>query len=364
MTITDITLYRLINQHLLGNQFKSPHEAVSHLGAVQSQDYFAASWSLGQRVENATVATIDQAFNEGQILRTHIMRPTWHFVAPEDIRWIQKLTSSQVKKLMGHYNRKLELDDALFKKSTAAIVKILKEKRHATRQELKAELTKIGIHTDVQRLAHIVMWAELDAVIVSGPRIGKQFTYALLDERAPKAKTFTREDALSELAKRYFTSHGPAQVKDFAWWSGLAMKDAQEGISMVKSQFEEQTIDDKTYWFAKENKTINQQSTKARLDAKRAFLLSIFDEYTIAYNDRSALSEQNHIEKMISMGSALLSVMIYNGKVVGSWKREINKNSVGIKLNPFEKLDKTQYNAFEKEAQEYGKFLGLSARLV
>lgn len=357
MTQEDIAQLRLYNQHLLGEKFKNPYEAVSYLGAVQSQDYFGASWSLGQRVENATAATIDQAFNEGKILRIHIMRPTWHFIAPEDLHWMQRLTAPRVKQFMGHYNRKLELDEKLFAKSTAAIVKVLKEKKYATRQELKAELTKIGINTDVQRLAHIVMWAELDAVICSGPRVGKQFTYALVEERIKNHSKRNREEGLAELTKRYFTSHGPAQVKDFAWWSGLTTKDVQEGISMIQSKLKQETVDGKAYLFMEETQ-------HPKLTGPKAFLLSIYDECTIAYNDRSALSGERYIERMISMGNALTAVMIFKGQIVGTWKRILKKNSVEIKLSPFEKLSKTQHEAFEKEAQTYEKFLDLPVKLV
>lgn len=348
----DIANFRLYNQHLIGDKFQTPHEAVSYLGAVQAQDYFGASWSLGQRIQNATSETIEKALNDGTIIRTHIMRPTWHFVSPEDIRWIQKLTASQVKKLLGHYNRKLELDDALFSKSTALIVKLLQEKKHATRQELKTELTKNGIKTDVQRLAHIVMWAELDGIICSGPRTGKQFTYALLDDRVKKHTTFNREAALAELTKRYFTSHGPAQIKDFAWWSGLSIKDAQEGLDMNKSKLSEETIDGKTYWFTKKEKITPQKT--------QAFLLSIYDEFTIAYKDRSALGSEKYIEKFISMGNALTAVIILDGKVIGTWKRISKKNSVEILLNPFEKLNHNQHEALQKEIEKYNTFLGIS----
>lgn len=354
MTFEEITQHRLVNQHLIGKKFETVQEAVSFLGAVQSQDYFGASWSLGQRVAHATAATIEQAFNEGKILRTHVMRPTWHFVAPVDLRWMQQLTSARVKQFMGHYNRKLELDDKLFAKSTAAIVNILHEKKYATRQELKTELTNIGITTDVQRLAHIVSWAELDAIICSGPRIGKQFTYALVDERVKKHKKLTRDEALAELTKRYFTSHGPAQIKDFSWWSGLTIKDAQEGITMMKSKLSEETLDGKTYWFTQETNHSKQTTPKA-------FLLSIYDEYTIAYKDRSALGGERYIEKMIAMGNALTAVMIFDGKVIGTWKRLLKKNTVEIKLNPFEKLDKTTHEEFKQATENYGKFLGIPA---
>jgi hypothetical protein len=356
MTGKDISYSRLYNQHLIGDKFKTPYETVSYLGAVQSQDYFGASWSLAQRLENSTQESINQAFNDGKILRTHIMRPTWHFVAPEDLRWIEELTAPRVKQFMAHYNRNLELDEKLFAKSTVAIVKILKEKKYATRQELKTELTKIGIKTDVQRLAHIVMWAELDAVICSGPRIGKQFTYALLVDRAPKTKNKTRDEALHELTKRYFASHGPAQIKDFSWWSGLTMKDAENGLSMIKSKLKEEKVDEKTFYFYP-----NQFRTKPK--PPKAFLFSIYDEYTIAYKDRSATGADRYIEKFLSMGNALTAVIILNGKAIGSWKRILKKSTVEITLNPFEDLNKRDFEALEKEAKAYGKFLNLPVKL-
>ena len=352
MTQSDIAHIRLHNQRLLGEKFQTPHEAVSFLGAVQSQDYPAAKWSLGQRLKNATDETIDQAFNKGEILRTHVMRPTWHFVPPSDIHWMLELTSPRIKQFMAHYNRKLELDDGLFKKTTAMIVKLLKEKSYATRQEIKAELTKIGITTDVQRLAHIVSWAELDAIVCSGPRIGKQFTYALLADRAPKTKNKTRDEALAELAKRYFTSHGPAQVKDFSWWSGLTVKDAEEGLNMIKSKLHNEILDDKTYWFSKENKINNQKTPKA-------FLLSIYDEYTIAYKDRSALGDGRYFEQLISMGNALTAVIIIDGEIAGTWKRIIKKNSIEMIIKPLRNFDKKEYEAIHQEEEKYGKFIGL-----
>ena len=161
------------------------------------------------------------------------MRPTWHFVVPEDIRWMLELTAPRVKTVLAHYNRKLELDDALFAKSNAAIIKALQGHTYLTRQELKTILTNIGIETNVQRLAHIIMWAELDGLICSGPRRGKQFTYALMEESVRKAKKLNREQALAKLALNYFTSHGPAQLKDFSWWSGLAVKDARDALDLI-----------------------------------------------------------------------------------------------------------------------------------
>jgi len=358
MNASEILKLRLYNTGLSHSPFKSADDAVSHLGAVQAQDFAAAKWALGLRIENSTDEDIEKAFNEGTILRTHVMRPTWHFVVPEDIRWMLELTAPRVKALLAHYNRKLELDDSLFAKSNEAIVKALQGHTYLTRQELKAILTKIGIETNVQRMAHIITWAELEGLICSGPRRGKQFTYALLEERVGKVKKLSREQALAKLALNYFMSHGPAQLKDFSWWSGLAIKDARVAIDLIKSDLEQATLDGKTYyWFSAQTEVTTPKIPSA-------FLLSIYDEYTIAYKDRGDLSEARDIERMISMGNALTAVIILNGKVAGTWNKALKKNTIEIRLNPFRDLNKDEQEALESEIARYGKFVGKPAVLV
>jgi len=357
MNASKILELRLYNSGLSHSPFKSAADAVSHLGAVQAQDFAAAKWALGLRIKNSTDEDIEKAFNEGTILRTHVMRPTWHFVVPEDIRWMLELTAPRVKKLLMHYNRKLDLDDALFAKSNAAIVKALKDHTYITRQELKTILTNAGIETNVQRLAHIIMWAELDGLICSGPRRGRQFTYALMDERVVKAKKLNREQALAKLALNYFTSHGPAQLEDFSWWSGLAVKDARYALDSIKSKVKQATLDGKTYWFSAHTKVTAQKSPSA-------LLLSIYDEYTIAYKDRGDISEGRDIERMISMGNALTAVIILDGKVAGTWNKALKKNMVEIRLSPFRKFSKDEQEALESEVAQYGKFVGIPAILV
>lgn len=229
MNAAEIRKLRLYNTGLSNVPFKTAPDAVSHLGAVQAQDFSAAKWGLGLRVKNSTDKGMEKAFNQGKILRTHVMRPTWHFITPDDILWMLELTAPRVKTTLASSNRRLKLDDDLLSKSNAAITKALENHAYLTRQELKIVLAYAGIDTDVQRLAHIIMWAELDGLICSGPKREKQFTYALLEERVEKTGKLSRRQALSNLAVNYFRSHGPAQVKDFSWWSGLTLKDAKRG---------------------------------------------------------------------------------------------------------------------------------------
>ena len=179
----EIAQRRLLNQHIAGAPLAEPCAVVAWLGVVQSQDYPAAKWAVGQRVQDATDTAIEQAFREGAILRTHVLRPTWHFVLPADIRWMLALTAPRVHAAMAYNYRLLELDDALFAESQAVLAKALQGGRQLTRPELVSALQQAGFAADNLRLSHLLIRAELDGLICSGARRGKQHTYALLDER-------------------------------------------------------------------------------------------------------------------------------------------------------------------------------------
>ena len=183
----ELTLHghRLRNQHLAGRGLADPAAIVAWLGAVQSQDYAGAKWGLAQRGHGITDRAIDDAFDRGRILRTHMMRPTWHFVAPDDIRWIQSLTAPRVHAANGSMYRTLELDPKTLATSRRTMARALSKHDSLTRPELQTALRRAGIPAEGHRLAYLVMDAELEQVICSGPRRGKQFTYALLDRRAP-----------------------------------------------------------------------------------------------------------------------------------------------------------------------------------
>lgn len=347
MNSSDIRNLRLQNQKLINSSFKDAASVVGWLGAVQSQDFPAAKWALGLRIKNAFDAEIENAFNQGTILRTHVMRPTWHFVLPQDIRWMLELTAPRLKKILASYDRRLELTEKLLSRCKKIFTKALQGGKNLMRSELGDELEKNKIMARTQRLAHILAHTELNAILCSGPRRGKQFTYALLEERVqtPQRK-LSRAEALATLAQKYFTSHGPAQVKDFSWWSGLSTKDSNEALAMIKSKVVQESVNGKTYWMA--------NNTNLRTLSTNAFLLSIYDEYTIAYRDRSDLSNEGYIEKLIRMGNALTAVIVVDGQVAGTWKRSINKTKPEMTL--FRKLNKAEQKALQKAEDSYLKF--------
>jgi hypothetical protein len=320
---------RLNNQRLSSSKLGRAVDVVRWFGAVQAQDFNAAKWALALRMREATDAAIEEAFNKGEILRTHVMRPTWHFVAPEDIRWLLELTAPRVNLRCGPNYRKFELDAALFKRSNKIFTKALQGGKHLTRPTLKSMLNADGIYvTDSVRLAHILLRAELDGVICSGPRIGKQFTYALLEERAPVAKTLNRDEALAELTRRYLRSHAPATLQDFVWWSGLTVEDAKRGIAQVGTPRSGRT---------------KQSSPNS------AHLLPAFDEYFVAYKDRQMAAGS------LSTWDVLGPTFIIDGIAAGKWKRT---NSGKVELNPSRDLKQSEKLALKEAADRYADYLG------
>jgi hypothetical protein len=353
MTNFDIAYLRLHNQGLSELRFEDPVDIVSKLGAVQAQDYAGAKWALGQRIPNATDASIDQLFNQGKILRTHVMRPTWHFVAPADIRWMLELTAPRVHAVNAFMYRQLELEKEIIKKSYAVLEKALQGNQHLTRAELASIFDKAGIAAEGIRMGYFMMSAELDGVICSGPRKGKQFTYALLEERVPQVKMLNRDEALAELTRRYFATRGPATLQDFTWWSGLTMVDAKKGIEMVQSQFVSEEINSHTYWYV-------ESELPEREKGPTAYLLPNYDEYFIGFKDRSAIGEVAERAGIKGDDPALIAhIILVDGQIVGGWRRTLKKNAVLIELNLITSLKKAENRSVAEAANRYGKFLGM-----
>ena len=355
----DIAQWRLHNQQLAQQTFTHPREVVSWLGAVQAQDYGGAKWAVGQRLHGATDDTLEQAFTNGELLRTHVMRPTWHFVTPADIRWMLALTAPRVHAANTYYYRKNGLDDVIFAQTNAVLRQALQGGKQLTRTELVAALQRAGITAnDPLRFTLIVMRAELDAVICSGPRRDKQFTYALLDERAPSARALPRDEALAELTRRYFTSHGPATAQDFMWWSGLAGDDARRGLDMVASHLTRETLGDQTYWFA-------PSPPPPSLSSPSVLLLPNYDEYSVGYTNRSAILDPAHLDQMDARNNNVMSnIVVLDGRVVGFWKRDLRKNAVTITPRFFTPLDAAGMRALAAAAQRFGAFLGASVSVA
>lgn len=346
MNRADLVSQRLHNQKLSAPDFRKPFDVVRWFGAVQSQDFEAAKWALALRMRSASNVAIEEFFNRGIILRTHVMRPTWHFVARDDIRWLLELTAARVDLRCGPGYRVSELDNTVFKRSHKVLERALKDGNYLSRAELRRKLNEAGVAAnDTVRMGHILIRAELDRVVCSGPRVGKQFTYALFDERVPATKTMDRDEALARLTRLYFQSHGPATLQDFVWWSGLSTAEAKRGLEIV--QLETVTVAGKVYWHVRSNEALGRSSDTAHL-------LPVYDEYFVAYKDRETVfGPQAGKSSWDTLGPAI----VINGVAAGTWKRTSDKTSIEVKFT--RALKKPERVAIERATTRYAEFISV-----
>ncbi len=348
-----LTQLRLLNQQIAFNTCRKPAEVVRHLGAMQAQDYPGALWSIGLRLPNGTQAEVEHAIAERHIVRTWPMRGTLHFVAAEDVHWMLKHLTSRIVAGAARRQEQLELDRATFKRSEKVWVKALAGGRLLSRSDMLRVLGEAGIPVDPHRGYHLLWRLAQEGVLCFGPRQSKEPTFTLLDEWITAPRMLERDEALGELARRYFASHGPAGVRDFAWWAGLTAADAKTGIALASVHLAKETIDGKEYW-------AGPTAPCAAAKPAPGFLLPGFDKYMLGYQDRSAALPPLFAQKIVPGGNGIfLPTLISKGQVVGTWKRATTKKGVVLTPVPFGALGKAQLQAFAKAASRYGHFLGL-----
>lgn len=346
MKSTSLILNRLGNQQLIGGDRHNVQDLVQSLGVIQAQDYAGAKWALGLRTGIDDIGA-DGALAEGSIIRTHVLRPTWHFVAPQDIKWMLRLSAPRVNQACAYNYKRMDLDSKIFNKCNAIFEKVLANGRQLDRLEIAEVLAGNSVATDDLRLVHILIRAEIDGIICSGGRKGKQFTYTLLDERLKGIKQLAPAEPLAELALRYFISHGPATLQDYTWWSGLKASDAKIGLEMVKEKLVTEVIDGQEYWMG--------NTEVSTTNVPEIILLPAFDEYTVAYKDRSHILAPEHTHQARNGISS--PVVLLNGIIAGTWQRTIKKTNVEMTVNMFVELNKSDNAALEKAIGKYKKFL-------
>jgi hypothetical protein len=312
----EIAQRRLRAQRLVGRRLPDPVAVVRHFGAVQAQEYAYALWGVAQRTSGAIAADLRKLVDDGAILRTHALRPTWHFLAPEDLGWVQALTGSRVHAFNAYYYRQHGLDFASAERTNRLIVDALRGGNHLTRKELAEVLAVGGFPVTGNKLAYVVMWAELEGLIANGPMRGKQHTYALVEERVAAPRDLSGDDALAELTRRFFASHGPATIKDFAWWSSLTVTQIKRGLDLVGSALESAEVDGLTVWYDPAAPTDGDTATTA-------FLLQAYDEYVVAYSNTKFVFNLGRLAANPGQynENSLVHPIIVDGQMLGSWRR-------------------------------------------
>ena len=365
MDSAELLARRLSAQHLTGARPASPAEVVSGLLAVQSQDVPAAAWAVTQRLAAPDAALLDGALLRGEVVRTHVLRPTWHHVAAADLRWLLRLTGPRVDQAAGSIFRRAGLDATTFEIFEAAVSGILAG-RSLTRPELYSALSDAGIDvSDQQRIGHLLLGAEIHAVVCGGPPRDGRHTYVLLDEHLPADDVFDRDAALHQLAFRFIRGHGPATAADLSWWSGLTLGDARRGLRAAALATAD--IDGRTYYFDHENVDHAQFDQDDESGLAGVFLLPNYDEYLIAFARRDDVYPDGWQPPEDPRRNPIFSnVVLDAGRVVGSWRRTVRSTTVLVQITPLVALTPRQRRAIDQAAQGYADFVdrGLELRIA
>ncbi|MGH7581333.1 MAG: winged helix DNA-binding domain-containing protein [Gemmatimonadales bacterium] len=348
MTPAQLPSHRLHSQRLAASTLTNPADVVRWLGAVQAQEYLGGLWAIGLRTRHATETTVERAIADRSIVRTWPMRGTLHFVPGEDARWMLELLAPRVAAAAaGWLERDYGLDRKAFRRCAEVVARALEGGRRLTREGMYRVLDASRIRTAAGR--HIIWGLAHSGLICFGPREGKEHTLVLLDEWVPRARRLAREEALAELARRYFTSHGPATAHDFAWWSGLLLRDVAEAIALAGGHLASVDLAGRTYW-------ASSSARDGKMPSRCALLLPPFDEFSVAYRDRSALLSPPHATRARGL-DLLRPTIVVNGRIVGFWSRRRGGQS-SVNLDPFTRLGDSARRAVAAAARRYCAFVG------
>lgn len=339
---------RLAGQQLLRSRFRDAAALVRWMGAVQAQDYFGALWALGLRLPSVTERHIEDAVAAGTIVRTWPMRRTLHFVPAEDVGWMLQLLASRMIRLASGRYRALGIEASALERSARILQRALEGGRQLTRPEAYAVLTRGGVATDSQRGIHILAHHAQQGLLCLGPRKERQPTFVLLDEWVPKRPSLSREESLATLATRYFQSHGPATLQDFAWWSGLPVKDVREAVGQAGGKLR-----------ARADGSVACSTARAapRSRVPIAGLLPPWDEYMVAYRDRSIAADGAKHAGLALLGRALV---VIDGRVRGTWRRTLTPARLDIDVELWGKVSADEKRAVARAERRYRQFLGRS----
>ena len=352
----DIARWRLRSQHLVPPFAASAREAVGSLVAVQAENPGPAAWAVASRTPNPEKADVATLLNDGAVLRTHVLRPTWHFVLAEDIGWLLDLTGPRVRRVTDQQLRTTHgLDQRCIDLAVEVVTQALASRGHLTRAQLAEELRERGIAISGQALMILLADIELDGLICSGATVNGEHTYALMSERAPTRRRLERAEALAELALRYFTGHGPATERDLAYWATLTLTDVRAGVQQVRDRLESFHHDGRTFWHAPGDAPRGAQQPAGHL-------LQILDETYRGYqHSRWVLDAAGVVPRTRENATGMALV---DAQLIAAMRRTIARDRIQFDLRPYQALTASQVDALDQAAQRYGGYLGLSARLM
>lgn len=356
MNAKEIARRRIGNSRLTGDRFAAPDDVVRWHLAMQAQEYGPAKWSIGQRSTGLVDAEVEEAVAAGSIVRTHVLRPTWHFVARDDIRWLLALSGPRVQQGNAGRNRQLGLDARTLTRTEKVVTSTLQGGNRLTRDELAKEFDRRKLDRGGQRMPYLLMHCELVGLIGSGGRKGKQHSYALLDERVPaQPRPLGRDDALVELVRRYLGSHGPATVKDVSWWSGLTMTDIRHALDLLGDEVARDDVDGLSFVSAS-----SERSTRPPA-AGGVHLLQTYDELVVGYTESrfhgeavGDLAREAWNDRTYPTG-----VFLLRGRVFGHWRRTLDAKRIRVAIHTYADATAADERSLGAATRRLGRFVGL-----
>jgi hypothetical protein len=344
----EIARWRLHSQWLAGPPATDPAAVVAGLLAVQAENHGQACWALACRCGADSDAAVARVFDEGALLRTHVLRPTWHFVLPDDIGWLLDLTRPRVARVFERQLEQERIDRRAWERSASVIADALAE-RHLTRTELGERLAAEGMDFTGQALMLLTGYTELHGLICSGVRRDNEHTYALLAERAPTARRLDPDAARAELTLRYFAGHGPATERDLAYWATMTLRDVRAGLADVADRLGSFELDGSTYWYGQDRPAGDALTPRAQL-------LQILDEYYRGYQDSRGLLD---VAGLKAAGrEASTGMTIIDSQIVGDMIRVLEPSTVTFRIRPLRPLHDDEEAAVHDAARRYGRYLG------
>lgn len=351
-----IPTIRMASQQLLRPRFDCPKDLVAWMGAIQAQEYTMAKWAIGIRLKSATLRAVEEALVKGEIIRTHLLRPTWHFVTAEDLPWIWQLCAPRIRAAYQSYARNLGISEELYLTCNRLIEQLILEKGHLTKQEIGIALAEKGISFTPAHLYCFLFRAETDAIVCSGIDKNSKATYALWNERIPSTPHLTKEEALTRLASRYFQSHSPASLQDFTWWSGLSMTEARKAIGCIEDELSCEAFGAASFYIHR-SCSFSASDALHEPDAVFHFLPS-YDEYLISYKDRSRVIDPVHYPKAFNRYGVFYPVILYKGEIVGNWNKSVKKGKATIQMSFFREKVSIPDALMESAERRYRTFIG------
>jgi len=352
----DIARWRLRSQHLVAPHAASASDVIGRLLAVQAENPSQAMWAVASRTQEPDQADLATLLDDGAVLRTHVLRPTWHFARAEDIGWLLDLTGPRVRRVTGQQLKRAHgLDEPGIAHAVDAAAQALAGRGSLTRAQLADELRDRGVQTTGQLVMILLAHAELEGLICSGPLADGEHTYALMSERVPAPRRLQRAEALAELALRYFTGHGPATERDLAYWATLTLTDVRAGLEQVRDRLGSFEHDGRTFWHAPDTTPPGRQQPAGHL-------LQILDETYRGYQDsRWVLDADGDVPRTRESATGMALV---DAQIVAAMRRTVAKDRVEFTLQPYRALGSPDVEALEQAASRYGEYLRLESSLA